>query len=1510
MKKIFLPVFLLIIFHFAGGVNHSFFSLPDNSFGTEQFAAGFSGGSGTLNDPFRVTTAAQLNEVRHFPSSYFKQMADIDLGISPWNEGVGWIPVGGHGSSFFTGVFDGNGYKILNLTIRMPDSCYVGLFGKVMDAGLKNINLVNVSVVGKQYTGALAGAVYGGALYEVEVSGSVTGKGEYTGGLFGLVSGTSVMKSSSAALVTGHRYTGGLAGSGMADGCKATGKITGLPAGEEESISTGGMLGEGSAVNCYSSGEVTGGSQVGGLIGTGWAQGCHATGNVTAAGDYAGGLIGQLVLDQSSGEEEYVTGSVAKGDTAVIVKNVVTVSGQPVEILLEDGTRLKLPAFTVPMGISLGRAPFDMNPVAVFPPGSEYRSTGSMRTLTIKGAGEVPLVKPVITIPASEAGTVNPETVNAVRVGNLMVNGKLVEDYSAVLPVFLDEQGNYKFTDALFPDGIVADSSKSAQTLKSGVTMVPGEERVSEMKWVGNVRYFLMTFDKSLNWSKRPVLERMVPDSTLSEDGFRKPWRRVSPAKREKIARQPVCNVIILVHGHNEEEKDGFSEARTLTPWEFTYKRMVWDLLYESISKNREKDLPSGCTATYEFIFPTYRPIFSPVSDKSGFTLKTLGEDLGKLINEEMENNPQLKAMLDQDMPFNLFLVAHSQGGLVARAGLRFIKPEILKRLKLVVTWGSPHTGAGLYSLRYALAVGHDMVIDGYRFPLQNIGQSEAYQSGVSGIALDAPGIRDIRWDASKKDMLRLGELFRENTATLNEFPDTELPYGRMFYSDNLKIFNQEEGSFMGDLLYGKFKFYEGTTTHIAPLELGWDLWSLKKLYYFGANATGIEKGAQLNKLVMKENWNASDGAVPTYSQRGEGIWSSGDIRKRSIESVDHEEFYGAEYPQRNGYTILKGKEVVGYTFTDMELASEPKSCPKLDPDLSEKNDSIFIEGKLLFPIYGKSYGGDDQPGKRILKMEAHRDHPDSTLIPALAFKFKDDGTFEGKGKKAEIPDDTIIVSLTLKDGSQVSAEAKRKIENKVYNETKKLWYTAIQKAVDEAASGDVLTVYPGIYKEYVGISQKHITLRSAKGPEVTILEGEGKGGSGVRAINCNLVLSGLTLRKYDYGVYLWNTSTGTVYSPVITNNRVIGNDNKGIYLTGTCLAVISDNVIDNNRYYGIDFDKYTFKKGTEPVRIENNYISGANRGIRIDGEAWVSSSGNTIRNNEWGIEILGSSSVQVARDTIEYNTADGVRIYLAQNPVSVTNCVIRNNTYSGIASTTNLGSHVVSNNTLSGNGVGISFTHYSTGNCSVEIRNNQITGNKKGINIGVSGCTISGNTISGNTEEGGISVTSSTGEISGNEITGNISGMGGGIYVHSGNVTIKKNTISQNKANIGGGIMLQSNVDLLIQENAISKNQASEYGGGIYINTAGAVLPRVTGNTLSENFATKKGGGIYGRASGWPSTEVVTVSGKPTTVSRYVPCFTETTNTYSGNSHGEKFGAWGPGVDKWCEDSGFDVHP
>ncbi|HPT31216.1 MAG TPA: right-handed parallel beta-helix repeat-containing protein [Prolixibacteraceae bacterium] len=1461
--------------------------------GTEATIPPFAGGTGTKTDPFKLNNAEQLHAMRDYLNSYFILAANINLGAAPWNSGVGWIPVG-NVKNPFTGGFDGNGYQIQNLSVQRNDSLYNGLFGRLVDAEIFRVNLTGVNIRGKDFTGALAGDISGGNIMEVNASGTVTGSGEYTGGISGRLSGTVIRNSRSDAVVSGFRFTGGLCGSGSADGCRATGKVTGMASGSQESTAIGGLLGEGYALNSQASGEVKGGSQVGGLIGLGSAVGCFATGNVTATGDYAGGLIGELTSfgNDQGADQEYMPGMTAPLETVAKTKNTTSITGQPVRLSLDDSTRVLVPAFPVPLNITLEKKSLDLSPGDLFAPGSDFRPTGSMRQLTIKGTGDPLAVKPVITIPASEAGTVNPETINAVRVGSLYINGVLVENHTAFLPVTLDKNGNYKFVDALFPDGVTPDKLKSATAGSENQSSASGVDQVSETAWVGNVQYFLMTFDKSLNWIKRPVLERMVPDSTLTTEGFRKPWRRTSPAEREKVSKQPVCNVVILVHGHNEEESDGYLAGKIVSPWEFNYKRVVWDLLYEKISKNKDKDFPSACTAMYEFISPTYRPVFSPVGSVSGFHHQTLGEDLGNMINEELEGNAQIQAMMKDNIPFNLFLVAHSQGGLVARAGLRFVKPEILKRLKLVVTWGSPHSGAALYSLRYALTVGHDLVIDGIRLPMQNIGQSDAYQSGVSGIALDAPGIRDLRWDASKADMLRFGELFRENATTISEIKDTELPNGKLFFSDNLDLFNKSEGSFSGDLLKDKFKFYEGTTTKNALLQTSWDVFSFRKFYHFAVNASGIEKGAQLNKLAMKAAWNASDGAVPVYSQRGEGIWPAGNIQRRNMGDTDHEEFYGGEDPNRTYFPLTRGREVAWQTFVDMDFPGESRRCPNLDLDSKVVGDTVVIFGTLVYPQIKKANGGDDFPGKRISMMGAQRDNEKGTALSQLVFKWKDDGTFEGKGKKTEVPDDTLFITASLKTGSLVVGTLEPKIENKVFNLSKKLWYTAIQKAVDEAGTKDTIVVYPGTYAEYVRITLKDITLQSKSGPDGTILDG--KDGTGIYIVNGDPVIKDLTINGFYNGIYVWEANSGKTLKPIITGNKITNSSSNGIYLTGKTAPTIQSNIIDKNTYYGIRFDDYNTVTGDAIPLISKNTINGHNRGICVGGVIHAVVQDNIISNNDYGIEILKNATVSVLGNTISGNMDDGLRFYLCKKGSEVRNNIIKDGgTGIGI---NGAGSYQITGNTISKNRNGIYLGMESSGPSSVLISANSISGSITEYAEGGSGIVVQG--------PGRISIMN-------NNITGNTAAnSGGGMNISaSDTVEISGNTISGNTAAYyGGGIILNCTGLVIISKNTIANNSVGTYGGGIMIQPG--TKANITGNEIKSNAAGDSGGGIWGTAQGWAKTEVVTVSGKPQTVPRYVPCFTETTNTYSGNSNGKKQGAWGPGIDKWCADSGFDVYP
>jgi hypothetical protein len=602
------------------------------------------------------------------------------------------------------------------------------------------------------------------------------------------------------------------------------------------------------------------------------------------------------------------------------------------------------------------------------------------------------------------------------------IEGELHPDHVSLLPVLEIDDTGLKFTDILFPEAVMDDAGKSTT-----------RHQATSSGWVGEVRYILMSFDKSLNWSKRPVLEQMIPDTESPDNAFRQPVAKVGAEKRNELLKKPVCNVVILVHGHNEEEKDGYLGSLVGSPWEFNYKRLVWELLYEELANDTEDpSMPqyfSDCTIFYEYIYPTYRPIFSPVTDRTGYNHQTLGEDMGRLINEEfLVLNPQLKAMINNNMDFNLFVVAHSQGGLVSRAGLRFIDDRILKHLKQFVSWGSPHIGAGLYSLRYALAAGHDMIIDGYRFPLQHIGQSQAYQSALSGLVLDAPGVRDMRFDASKKDMLRLGELMRENTTTLSEFPHTELPNGKLFFSENLSLFNQTEGDWIGDMLRDKYLLYVGTTPKEAAPELRFSLRSIYRNYRFAKHASEIEKGAFLNKLAMKPAYNANDGAVPVYSQSATSLWPEGNIKRKHYDDMDHEEFYGAEHPHRNETSIDKGRSVAQDTYNDLGLSSTSpyratRTCPALASIESvQEGDNLIITGKLDYPLYKPANGGDGKPGTRVKRFEAREKDAKGHRLSAFSFTHQDDGSFRAVVQKDRVPATDIAIVAIMIDNSEVSA--------------------------------------------------------------------------------------------------------------------------------------------------------------------------------------------------------------------------------------------------------------------------------------------------------------------------------------------------------------------------------------------------------------------------------------------------------------------------------------------------------
>ncbi len=232
-----------------------------------------------------ISTCAELNEVRNDLISSYELLNNIDCSeTSTWNSGAGWQPIG-NSMMPFTGNFNGQGYSITGLTINLPYSDEVGLFGQIGTmASINNLQITSATITGKSRVGILAGNNFG-SINKVYTSGSVTGIDLYIGGLIGYNYGAVDKSYSSASVTSTSDEVGGLIGW------------------------TEGMI---SISNSYATGDVTGYRKVGGLVGETSAEtyisNCYATGSVSATEMMAGGLVG---LNYGSISKSFSTGSVS-----------------------------------------------------------------------------------------------------------------------------------------------------------------------------------------------------------------------------------------------------------------------------------------------------------------------------------------------------------------------------------------------------------------------------------------------------------------------------------------------------------------------------------------------------------------------------------------------------------------------------------------------------------------------------------------------------------------------------------------------------------------------------------------------------------------------------------------------------------------------------------------------------------------------------------------------------------------------------------------------------------------------------------------------------------------------------------------------------------------------------------------------------------------------------------------------------------------------------------------------
>jgi hypothetical protein len=298
--------------------------------------AKYSGGTGEPNEPYQIGKVADLLTLAADTNDYnkcFVLTADIDLGSYGFTTAVIARDVSNANYYFdgiaFSGLFDGAGKKVVNLTINTHGVAngYLGLFGQIDGGEIKNLRLQSVLITGGDYSQDLGGLVaenMGGTIDNCSSTGTVTGwyGSNEIGGLVGDNWGGTINNCSSTGVVSGtdsSYYIGGLVGwndHGNISNCFATGTVTG----DSDSYALGGLAGynqNGNISNCSSSDAVTGGagsSNMGGLAGEneGTISSCLSTGTVNGDNDSSslGGLAG---VNYNIISDCYSTGAVTYG---------------------------------------------------------------------------------------------------------------------------------------------------------------------------------------------------------------------------------------------------------------------------------------------------------------------------------------------------------------------------------------------------------------------------------------------------------------------------------------------------------------------------------------------------------------------------------------------------------------------------------------------------------------------------------------------------------------------------------------------------------------------------------------------------------------------------------------------------------------------------------------------------------------------------------------------------------------------------------------------------------------------------------------------------------------------------------------------------------------------------------------------------------------------------------------------------------------------------------------------
>lgn len=227
--------------------------------------AKYSGGTGELNNPYRIATPNDLNDIGNHVEDFNKCFVMVnDVNLAAYTGGQ--FNIIGDSLNGFYGIFDGNNHTVSNFTLTLTDLQRArALFGYTESgAVIKNLNVEN----------AYVNVPAGNRIAVIHGEGSAE-----------------IINCSASGTVIGEYYVGGISGQtyDQLRGCKSSCIINVIAKG-------GGITGQnnGTITNCYATGDISGADDVGGIVGynSGTISNCFSSGFVAGTSYGAGGCVG------------------------------------------------------------------------------------------------------------------------------------------------------------------------------------------------------------------------------------------------------------------------------------------------------------------------------------------------------------------------------------------------------------------------------------------------------------------------------------------------------------------------------------------------------------------------------------------------------------------------------------------------------------------------------------------------------------------------------------------------------------------------------------------------------------------------------------------------------------------------------------------------------------------------------------------------------------------------------------------------------------------------------------------------------------------------------------------------------------------------------------------------------------------------------------------------------------------------------------------------------------------